>query len=208
MTLDQDSIVLPNMVKCMLVTYDNVAECIKGRVMIVVPHYKERAFLDTNSFTCNANANTYDIINTEITSGNLVRLEVFEKVGKYNEKFFIDFVDIEFCLRIKKRGYLIIRANNSMMLHRIGNSENHKFLFTNCICTNHNFERRYYITRNRLYMWHRYFNVDYKWVLKDIKGFVGEIIKIILWEDKKSLKLRMIIIGIKDYRKNIYGKLK
>jgi len=206
LTLDQDSIALPNMVSNMLSTYEDIPQRFKNKVMIVVPRIMERAFEDINSFENNYN-DAYEFISMGITSGNLIKAETFNKVGKYNEKFFIDFVDNEFCLRIKKLGYSIIRANNSVMFHMIGDSQHHKFLFKPCICTNHNSNRRYYITRNRFYTWHEYSKVDRVWVLNDIKSFIGEIVKIILWEDGKLSKLKMIKKGLRDYRKNIYGKL-
>lgn len=93
------------------------------------------------------------------------------------------------------------------MNHKIGNSEQHRFLFKKCICTNHNPIRRYYITRNRLYVWKEYFYVDKTWILRDIISFIGEMIKIVLWENKKLLKFKMIKKGIYDYKNNIYGKL-
>ena len=207
LTLDQDSIVCPNMISTMLITYENITEKLKNKVIMVVPRIMESAFDNKNSFEHDCCDDTYEFLRMEITSGNLIKAEAFNKVGKYNEKFFIDFVDNEFCLRIKKLDYFIIRANNSVMFHRIGNSKRHKFLFIPCICTNHNYSRRYYITRNRFYTWHDYFNVNRIWVLKDIRSFIGEIVKIILWEDDKLLKIKMIKKGICDYRKNIYGKL-
>lgn len=207
LTLDQDSIVSPNMVRNMLFTYDCLNEEIKSNIMIMVPHFIERG-IEGPDYNNKYDAEpSFELVSTEITSGNLVKAELYNKVGMYNEDFFIDFVDIEFCLRIKKLGYFIAKANNSTFSHNIGNSKRHKFLFKPVICTNHNFIRRYYITRNRLYLWKDYLTTDILWVLRDIRSFIGEIIKIILWEDTKFLKMRMILRGLKDFNKRVIGKI-
>src|SRR5690606_27148133 len=44
-----------------------------------------------------------------ITSGSLVNLAVFQKLGGFDENLFIDEVDFEYCLRAKVNGYKTIR---------------------------------------------------------------------------------------------------
>ncbi|MCL4546863.1 MAG: glycosyltransferase [Deltaproteobacteria bacterium] len=44
---------------------------------------------------------------TVITSGNLLNLEVYKKIGPFEEKYFIDSVDHEYCLRLRKNAFLI-----------------------------------------------------------------------------------------------------
>ena len=55
-----------------------------------------------------------------ISSGSLIRLDVFDKVGLMLEELFIDFVDIEWGMRAKKNGYICYIANNVLMKHSIG----------------------------------------------------------------------------------------
>ena len=78
-----------------------------------------------------------------MTSGNLVNLDIYQKIGGYNEDYFIDGIDIEYCLRIKKYNYRIVRLNNIEIIHDLGDIEYHKFLGKTYLCTNHNYIRNY-----------------------------------------------------------------
>ena len=56
-----------------------------------------------------------------ISSGMMTTMEVFEKVGNYDEDFFIDFVDVEWCLRCKKAKVPVFVIPDAVLLHKIGN---------------------------------------------------------------------------------------
>lgn len=56
-----------------------------------------------------------------ISSGMMTTAPVLEKAGSYDEDFFIDFVDIEWCLRCKKAGIPIYVIPDAVLLHKIGN---------------------------------------------------------------------------------------
>ena len=73
--------------------------------------------------------------------------------------------------------------------------------------TNHNDTRRYYITRNRLYCWDKYKNIVPNSVKSDKICATKETVKIVLFENDKLKKLKMIAKGIHDYNKDRYGKI-
>ncbi len=52
----------------------------------------------------------------------LVRREAFEAVGGFDERFFLFFEDIDFCLRLRKRGGRIYYIPSITVLHRRGRS--------------------------------------------------------------------------------------
>ncbi|MCL6002404.1 MAG: glycosyltransferase [Thermoplasmatales archaeon] len=54
-----------------------------------------------------------------ITSGNIVRAEVLNKIS-YREEFFIDSIDGDFCYRVLHSGYDIVRYNRKAMTHELG----------------------------------------------------------------------------------------
>lgn len=56
-----------------------------------------------------------------ISSGMMTTAEVFEKVGVYDEDFFIDFVDVEWCLRCKKAEIPVYVIPDAVLMHKIGN---------------------------------------------------------------------------------------
>lgn len=65
---------------------------------------------------------------TEIVGGAcmLFRKKVFEKVGGFDERFFMYFEEVDICLRIKKEGYKIVYFPKSVVIHFVGKSNANK----------------------------------------------------------------------------------
>lgn len=141
-----------------------------------------------------------------MTSGNFVNLNILNKLGYFDEKLFIDGVDIEYGLRLNKNGYKIVQMNNVSMEHNLGNIEYHKFLGKEFMCTNHNYLRQYYMARNYRYIRDKYIGMYPEYCKKLVK-IKGLLFKIFMYENDKCRKYKYIFKGIKDYKKNIYGKL-
>jgi len=57
-----------------------------------------------------------------LTSGALMPTWIFDKIGCFASEFFIDWVDIEYCFRIRKAGYLIAESPGAILLHEPGQS--------------------------------------------------------------------------------------
>jgi rhamnosyltransferase len=55
-----------------------------------------------------------------ITSGSIIPIKVLDDVGLMREELFIDFVDIEWCLRAPQKGYEIVAINKVMIDHHLG----------------------------------------------------------------------------------------
>lgn len=136
---------------------------------------------------------------TVMTSGNLLNLKIAKKIGDFEERFFIDEVDHDYCYRIKKNNYKIIMLNKIVLNHNLGNIKKYSFFSV----TNHNYIRRYYITRNKLYMLKKYSFLKRRY----LKEILKDTIKIILFERDKIRKLKMIYLGIKDFKNGIIGKI-
>jgi rhamnosyltransferase len=149
----------------------------------------------------------YDFPLDVMTSGNFVNLKILTEIGYYNEKFFIDGIDIEYGLRLNKNGYSIVRCNDVTIKHNLGNIKLHYVFGKKYVCTNHNYLRQYYMARNYRYIKEEYYSFlpDYCEKLIKIKGI---IFKILFFEHDKIRKIVYMIKGISDYRKGIYGKIK
>lgn len=57
-----------------------------------------------------------------ISSGSVVAAEVFERAGLMDEDFFIDYVDLEWCIRCRRAGVPIIVVPSVTMPHAIGDA--------------------------------------------------------------------------------------
>ena len=92
--------------------------------------------------------------------------------------------------------------------HSLGESQSVKSIFGKFNTSNHSALRRYYMTRNRFYIWEKYKDLNSFTLNRDKKLFKKEFIKIILGEKDKVNKIKMVFKGYKDYKKGIRGKLK
>ena len=148
----------------------------------------------------------YDYPLDVMTSGNFVNLKILKQIGFYEERFFIDGIDIEYGLRLAKNGYSIIRMNNAEIEHNLGDITYHKLFGQQIICTNHNYKRQYYMTRNYRYIKEQYEDIFPSYCTNLIKN-KKNILTILLYEKDKIKKIKYIKKGIKDYKNKIYGKL-
>ena len=207
LTLDHDSIITDNMIKNMLTCYEGLNNELKEKVAMLVPvHVEEKEYQNGSNINEEKASNSYIEVLTEITSGALTKAEIYKNVGMYDEKLFIDLVDHDYCLSLNKKGFKIIQVNNATLIHNLGESVRKSILGLKMIPTNHSPLRRYYMSRNRHYIWEKYKEDFPSWVLTDKRRFITENLKIVLFEDNKIEKFKYIKRGIKDYRNNIFGK--
>lgn len=135
-----------------------------------------------------------------ITSGSMIRVNVWEEIGKFQEELFIDFVDNDFCMRVKLGGYKICRVNTVVMLQEIGNAKgNYTFLWKKPYVCNHSALRKYYIFRN----WHYYINRYKHGISKYMEKYkmLKFFFKTLMYEDRKLEKAKAMFRGYKDTKK-------
>jgi len=93
-----------------------------------------------------------------ISSGTIINAKYLNNIGLMEEKLFIDWVDLEWCWRARKKGYKIIGNADIIIEHRLGNfSRDIGFREVNL----RNPIRHYYITRNAFYLSLRDKNLDF-----------------------------------------------
>lgn len=98
-----------------------------------------------------------------ITSGSIIPIKVFSDVGLMRDELFIDFVDIEWCLRARKKGYEIVAINKVIIDHHLGDYAVH---FMGHYYPIHSSLRMYYYFRNAMYLY-RLNEIDWNWRLID-----------------------------------------
>lgn len=210
LTLDHDSIVTYDMIENMLKCYESFNKDLKEKVAMLVPvHVEEKEYQNSNVISSEEKlSKPYIEVLTEITSGALTKADIYKNVGLYDEKLFIDLVDHDYCLSLNKKGFKVIQVNSAVLIHNLGESVKKNLLGLKMIPTNHSPLRRYYMSRNRHYIWNKYKEDFPDWVLTDKRRFITENLKIILFENRKIEKFKYIKKGIKDYKNNIFGKFK
>lgn len=189
---DQDSMVGDaGYIACMLEAYGQASQ--SKRVAVVAPRYVDR--LSSAAMPSVRGRDGYLI--AAMTSGMLVPIEIFKAVGLHDERLYMDYVDIEFCLRCRKAGYGIIEATGAILHHSLGKLTEHTLWGKTFVTTNHDARRRYYITRNRLLTMRRYWR-DWQWCKRDTKAFCEELFKIVMLEGSKYEKLINVMLGVAD----------
>jgi rhamnosyltransferase len=196
LTLDQDSRVSDDLVTRMIVEFEKDEKI--GLISPFVVHIQ-------NPRT-SANSGLEKIM-VAMTSGSIIRLNAYKKTGEFLEKFFIDYVDNEFCLRLTRNGFKIFQLNSVSLYHKLGNTSKKKIIFREVFPTNHSPLRWYYRTRNRLYVYKKYGRQFPKYVFFDLKVFIKDFIKILLFENGKFKKMKMILYGFIDFCRHKYGKI-
>ncbi len=88
-----------------------------------------------------------------ISSGMFTSASIFDEVGLMDVDFFIDFVDIEFCFRLKKAKVPVFVVPSLTMQHFIGEGEVSVLGLKTCI---HSGVRTYYKTRNAFIFLYKY----------------------------------------------------
>jgi rhamnosyltransferase len=140
-----------------------------------------------------------------MTSGSLLPAWIFDRIGWFASEYFIDCVDLEYCLRIRAAGYLIADSKQAVLLHAAGHaSRNVGFLRFDFRPTNHDAVRRYYIARNRLVLYRKYCPIFPRWMAKSMYDYSRETIKCFVGEQDRARKFRNFLLGTWD---GLIGKM-
>ncbi|MCF6691503.1 glycosyltransferase family 2 protein [Raoultella terrigena] len=127
-----------------------------------------------------------------IASGSLIRSEVLHDVGLMLDDFFIDFVDVEWCLRASGKGYKCFINPFESMKHSIGDL---RISIMGRMISLHSDFRKFYIYRNGVYMARlSYVPVGYK-----IRVFIFNIIRTIIGCFLSKDKIKTIRVSSKGW---------
>jgi rhamnosyltransferase len=145
-------------------------------------------------------------VENAITSGSIYPIDIFNKVGAFREDFLIYMIDIEFGIRVRKKGFKITCLPEVVLIHHIGYAKKSRM---GLLINYYSAQSTYYIIRNIMLTWKLYpdqfsirdrFNFfKYKIVFRTIK---------IVFEPDKLLKLKAIYLGFFHGLVNKSGRCK
>ena len=210
LTMDQDSYFKKNDVEKMIEFLDRVRTD-KFVQNIILTDYDNIGLISPLHMTImnpNDQSRGIDSPLNVMTSGNVINLKAYKKIGGFKDWFFIDCVDFDYCLNLRKNKYDILRLNYVKMEHSLGDGIYKKVLFKQMYSLNHSAIRRYYIVRNRHYLYDLYKDDFPDYCKLELSRTRSEAIKILLCEDNKIEKLKAMYKGYRDYKKGIKGVLK
>jgi len=198
--LDHDSKLSSNMVGKLLTAYDVLFKQGINKVGIVA----------ANPYDINSNEWIYikmkylklekDLIKFDnvISSGSLINLEVFKDVGLFNESLFMYYIDKDFCLRCKNKGWKTYVCSSAVLYHQEGNRKTKKIFGITIYCHNYGYDARYYISRNTVYIIMNYCFSNPTTCIKTFLRLVMDVFKIGLFEQDRLNKLNAVLKGLCD----------
>jgi rhamnosyltransferase len=153
------------------------------------------------------NASGAEVLDVDLlmTSGSILNLAAYRKCGRFEEDLFIDHIDHEYCLRLHRDGYRTIQCSNIVLDHAHGEVRQATVLGRTVTFIDHKPFRFYYFVRNGLYVGAKFFWYRpqfLQWVLLQI---IRHLIKALLFEDQKLLRLKMCYWGLTDFCMGRYG---
>ncbi len=131
---------------------------------------------------------------TVITSGCLMCLSHWSKLGKFCEGYFIDGVDHEICLRARSRHLVVARHGRVLMQHRIGERSAANRLLPYL----HSPVRKYYGMRNGVRNSIQYASNEPLWSLRKCISLAWEVVVVLFLESGKQAKLKAMLRGVAD----------
>ena len=181
-TLDQDSIVPPNLVE----EYKKIIN--EPDVGMVCPRVVDRNFgeIDDGAKHCGVES-----VSQCIASASAIRISAWESVGGFYEPLFIDKVDFDICWSLQEHGYKILKTNAVEMLHEVGHGCVKYFWGKNRLILNHSPMRYYYMMRNAFIVGRRHHRL-----LRDLRMNLRLIYQVNVYETNRFQKNKMILIGL------------
>ena len=144
-------------------------------------------------------------VTVTITSGSLIQLGVWEELGGFAERLFIDYVDIDYCLRVIRQGHEIVIAAQTFLHHKLGARTTGRLLGWDLRPTHHAAFRHYYIARNRVEVWRRHALAVPHWALFDFAYACSNGLRVVALESNKWTKLKAMLLGTWDGLRGLGG---
>lgn len=203
---DQDSLPASHMAEELLAVYETHPD--REKIAILSPQIQDTLTGERTTYLKKRNAfsmkripcqsTILDDVTLVITSGSLNNLAAFEKLGRFRDDFFIDYVDTEYCLRAALHGYKIVVVCKAVLNHRLGGQQQKRIGSFTMRPTFHSPLRWYYIHRNRVVMLGVYAFQSPYWAIHDCMTAMYAFLKMLLYEDQKLKKILATLLGIFD----------
>lgn len=214
--LDQDSIPESEMVRNLIAASicldrDNGPLAAVGPRIVDARTEKDFPFINFGSLLVKRricrqpSAGKYMLTDFLISSGMLVSLSVFDRVGMMEEGFFIDNVDLEWCFRARSLGFALYGVCDAELKHSLGDQVIHFWLGRSVNIYRHSSLRQYYMMRNRILLYRKSCS-PVSWVVQDIFRFLFKLIILVLFLPQRLGNMRLILNGIRDGLRGKMGK--
>jgi len=196
-TFDQDSYPSTNMVKKLVEGYSFYSE--PSKVAIVAPNIVDKAVNVYSRHLRPTGMFTFELVTCEygyledisfvITSGSLCNLSAYRDIGNFQDDYFIDYVDLEYCLHALSLGYKILVACEALLIHSLGKREERRFLGRKEYPRFYSPDRWYYQSRNRVFILKRYISKNPFLFFYEAINVIYGIFRMLIYKDRRLSKI-------------------
>ncbi|MFM0494286.1 glycosyltransferase family 2 protein [Paraburkholderia caledonica] len=127
-----------------------------------------------------------------ISSGSCINLAAWQEIGPMDDALFIDFVDLEWCVRARARGYAVLGAPGLRLAHELGGEPVRIF---GRQYPSHSPLRHYYLFRNAVALIKRSY-IPWTWKSTELVKFPFRLAIYGLFLQPRLSHLRMAFVGI------------
>lgn len=195
--LDQDSEIVEGLLDSLLA----VARSGLSNIGVIGANYRD--IRSGRSLASNGEEGEYEERPTVITSGSLINIALFNEAGGFRADYFIDQVDHEYCLRIRRLGAKVLLSKQIYMEHCVGEAGGIRVPILG-VLPEHSALRRYYMARNSIVTIKEYFSHEIGWSLRRAVRLVGGFFLVAIFDKSRRYKTQAFLQGVWD---GIHGKM-
>ncbi|MGH6657500.1 MAG: glycosyltransferase family 2 protein [Actinocrinis sp.] len=190
--LDQDSVLPPDLVPGLAA---HLADPTIGVVGPAPVDAEKGGAYETLSVLHGDVSDRYSVI----TSGMLVRRDCFQTVPAFREDFFVDCVDIDFCLRLRRAGVRIVRDKQLLLPHSIGDGRDHRLLGVLPVRVLHYAAwRHYWVARNGMVLTREHWRALPGFALINALFMARWLAATAVFEPQRRTHVPAILRGLRD----------
>jgi rhamnosyltransferase len=127
-----------------------------------------------------------------ISSGSCINLALWRDIGAMDETLFIDFVDLEWCVRARRKGYALLGAPSLRMEHALGGEPVRVF---GRIYPGHSAVRHYYMFRNAILLIRRP-HIPWSWKSTELVKLPFRLMIYGLFMAPRGEHVRLSLLGL------------
>lgn len=194
-TFDQDSSPRPDHVERLLTAL--AAAPLNLRVGVIGPGRVDGEPVDG---VAPSDAPPLQVVTTLIQSGMAIPESTWRTVGGFDDRLFIDLVDIDYCLRVRAAELSVAAVTDLDMDHCLGLGpdlvRSVKLGKFRPVATGHGPDRRYYMTRNLLLLLRRHSRKEPRWAATQTRRILVMDLLACTIERNRIRKLAAVLQGL------------
>ncbi|MDZ5649149.1 glycosyltransferase [Nitrospirillum sp. BR 11828] len=129
-------------------------------------------------------------------SGSLVSAAAFRACGPLRDDFFIDWVDVEYALRLRRAGFRLVAVRDALVDHRLGALTQVLVGGRSLAVTHHGARRRWFQARNAVWTWRLHGRAVPALTGWTLRILASTVVKIAVLERGRGAKLAAVAGGL------------